>query len=89
VCAQNSIFSRQVFILEEQFLVDQAGHVGEQAYPFVLFHGHDTSPVQSAPSFLTVRAQSSQLVNCFSVGKALKSAPAPAITVALSEHRCP
>jgi hypothetical protein len=38
VCAQNSIFCCQVFILEEQFLVDQAGHVGEQTYPFVLFH---------------------------------------------------
>jgi hypothetical protein len=38
VCAQNSIFCSQVFILEEQFPVDQAGQVGEQAYPFVLFH---------------------------------------------------
>jgi hypothetical protein len=38
VCAQNSIFCSQVFIPEEQFLVDQTGHVGEQAYPFVLVH---------------------------------------------------
>jgi hypothetical protein len=38
VCAQHPIFSCQEFILEEQFLVDQAGHVGEQANPIVLFH---------------------------------------------------
>jgi hypothetical protein len=38
VCAQNYIFCCQVFILEEQFLVDETGHVGEQTYPFVLFH---------------------------------------------------
>jgi hypothetical protein len=30
VCAQNPIFCCQVFILEEQFLVNQAGPVGEQ-----------------------------------------------------------
>jgi hypothetical protein len=38
VCAQNSIFCSQVFILEEQFLVDQTGDVSEQPNPFVLFH---------------------------------------------------
>jgi hypothetical protein len=42
VCTQNSIFCCQVFILEEQLeeqlLVDQTGHVGEQTYPLVLFH---------------------------------------------------
>jgi hypothetical protein len=38
VCAQNAIFCSQVFVLEKQFLIDQAGDVGEQAYPFVFSH---------------------------------------------------
>jgi hypothetical protein len=38
VCAQNAIFCSQVFVLEKQFLIDQTGDVGEQAYPFVFFH---------------------------------------------------
>jgi hypothetical protein len=33
VCTQNSILCCQVSILEEQVVVDQAGYVGEQAYP--------------------------------------------------------
>ena len=36
--AQNSILYSQIFILEEQLLIDHARHVGEQAHPFVLFH---------------------------------------------------
>jgi hypothetical protein len=38
VCTQNPIFCCQIFILVEQFLVEQTGHVGEQAFSFVLFH---------------------------------------------------
>jgi hypothetical protein len=38
VCTQKPIFCCQIFLLEEQFLVEQTGKVGEQAYPFVLFH---------------------------------------------------
>jgi hypothetical protein len=35
MCAQNPILGRQVFILEEQFLVDQTGDESEQPNPFV------------------------------------------------------
>ena len=38
MCAQNAIFCSQVFVLEKQFLIDQTGDLGEQAYPFVFFH---------------------------------------------------
>jgi hypothetical protein len=38
VGAQNPILGRQVFILEEQFLVDQTGDVSEQPERIVLFH---------------------------------------------------
>jgi hypothetical protein len=35
---QDAIFGRQVFVLEEEFLIDQAGHVRQQPGPGVLFH---------------------------------------------------
>ena len=38
MCAQNSILGSQILVLDEQFLVDEAGNVREQAYPFALFH---------------------------------------------------
>jgi hypothetical protein len=61
--AQNSILRSQIFVLEEQLLIDHAGHVGEQAYPFVFIHLEPPSyPASSIRSdFLPLRG---------SVGKA-------------------
>ena len=36
--AENAVFGGQVLVLEEQFLIDQAGHVRQQADPAILFH---------------------------------------------------
>jgi hypothetical protein len=35
---QDAIFGGQVFVLKKQFLIDQAGDVGQQADPAILFH---------------------------------------------------
>jgi hypothetical protein len=36
--AQDPVLSRQILVLEKQFLIDQAGHIRQQAHPFVFFH---------------------------------------------------
>jgi hypothetical protein len=63
VCAQNAIFCSQVFVLEKQFLIDQTGDVGEQAYPFVFFHLEPPSyPASSIRSdFLPLRAEEPEI----------------------------
>ena len=33
VCPQDAILRSQVFVLEEEFLIDQAGHVRQQPGP--------------------------------------------------------
>ena len=38
MCTQNSILGSQIVVLDEQFVVDEAGNVREQAYSFALFH---------------------------------------------------
>ena len=38
VCPENSILRSQILILQEQFLIDQTGHVCQQAYPLDFFH---------------------------------------------------
>jgi hypothetical protein len=36
--AQNPILRRQILVLQQQFLIDEAGDVSEQPHPFVFFH---------------------------------------------------
>jgi hypothetical protein len=38
VCPQNLVLGCQVLVLEEQFLIDQAGHIHQQSRPRVRFH---------------------------------------------------
>jgi len=38
VFPQNSILRREILVLQQQFLVYQAGHVRQQAYPLGFFH---------------------------------------------------
>ena len=38
VCPQNPVLGCQIFVLEEKFLIDQAGHIRQQPRPRVLFH---------------------------------------------------
>ena len=59
VCAQNSILGSQIVVLDEQFVVDEAGNVREQAYSFALFHlERPEYPACSIwSSFLTLRGQ--------------------------------
>ncbi len=35
---QDAVFSGQIFVLKEQFLIDQTGDVGQQTDPAILFH---------------------------------------------------
>jgi hypothetical protein len=36
--AQNPVLRCQVFVLQEQFLVDQTGHLVQQSQPLVVLH---------------------------------------------------
>ena len=36
--AKDAILSCEVFVLEQEFLIDQPGDVGQQASPFVVWH---------------------------------------------------
>jgi len=38
VGSENPILDREVFILEQEFLIDQPGDVRQQTSPFVLWH---------------------------------------------------
>jgi hypothetical protein len=40
---QNPILRREVFVLQQQFLIDQTGHIGQQAYPLVISHPESSS----------------------------------------------
>jgi hypothetical protein len=53
----NAILRRQILVLEQQFLIDQASDVRQQPYPLVFFHldGHDTPSPRPASNFLALR----------------------------------
>ena len=40
---QNPVLGGEVFILQEEFLIDQTGHVCQQPYPFVVVHRERSS----------------------------------------------
>ena len=40
---QNPILRHEVFVLQQQFLIDQTGHIGQQAYPLVISHPESSS----------------------------------------------
>jgi hypothetical protein len=43
VGSENPILSCEVFILEQEFLINQPGHVRQQPSPFVVWHGEHPS----------------------------------------------
>ena len=56
VGSEDAILSCEVFILEQEFLIDQPGDIRQQASPFVVWHEeHPSSTHSSRLSFLTPR----------------------------------
>jgi hypothetical protein len=56
VSAEDAILSREVFILEQEFLIGQPGDVSQQPRPFFVWHEEHPSETRSAHmNILTTR----------------------------------
>jgi hypothetical protein len=55
VGSENSILGREVFILQQEFLIDQAGDVRQQASPFVVWHEEHHHNLKPSGNNLTTR----------------------------------